>query len=90
MTIWKYVLKPICALEMPKGAQILSVHAQASSVHEDICMWALVDPTQTKEIREFAVFGTGHPVPPGANMKFLGTAMLNEGRLVFHVFEVLP
>ena len=90
MTIWKYVLRPTCALEMPKGAQILSVHAQISPVKEDICIWALLDPTQPKETREFSVFGTGHPVPPGTNMKFLGTAFLNNGALVFHVFEVLP
>jgi len=95
MTIWKYVLKPTCELEMPKGAQILSVQTQqqmnvgSGAQSEEVCLWALVDPAQPKETRRFSVFGTGHTVLTDVGMRFLGTVQLELGRLVFHVFEVL-
>lgn len=82
-TIWKYVLQPNIDIEMPVGAQILSVREQGN----DICMWALVNPDAHKEKRIFMVFGTGHDVPP-VQMKFLGTAHLQSDGLVFHVFEL--
>lgn len=83
-TIWKFTLQPQCELEMPKGAQILSVREQG----EDICLWALVDPAAEKVTRKFCGFGTGHDVPDG-DMRFVGTAHLYGGSMVFHVFEVL-
>lgn len=82
-TIWKFTLQPECELEMPKGAELLSVREQG----EDICLWALVDPTADKEVRRFRGFGTGHDVPDQP-MKFIGTAHLHGGSLVFHVFEL--
>lgn len=82
-SIWKYVLQPNIDIEMPVGAQILSVREQGN----DICMWTLVSPDAPKEKRIFMVFGTGHDVPP-VQMKFLGTAHLQSGGLVFHVFEL--
>lgn len=84
-TIWKFTLQPECEVEMPKGAQVLAVREQG----EDICLWALVDPTATKEKRRFVGFGTGHTVPD-TPMSFIGTAHLRGGTLVFHVFEILP
>lgn len=82
-TIWKFTLKPEITLEMPKGAQVLSVREQG----EDICLGALVDPMAEKERRNFVSFGTGHDVPD-LPMQFIGTAHLAGGGLVFHVFEV--
>jgi hypothetical protein len=58
-TIWKFVLEPECSLDMPAGAQVLSIREQGDS----ICLWALVDPSASTERRRFIVFGTGHPVP---------------------------
>lgn len=81
-TIWKFTLEPNCTLEMPIGAEILTVQEQNGHAQ----MWALVDPYAENEEREFAVYGTGHKIPdsPGA---YVGTFQLNEGTLVFHVFE---
>jgi len=96
MTIWKYILKPTCEIEMPTGAQILSVHAQPNKAPpfkldgEEICIWAKVEPANPKETRKFVVFGTGHPVPCELHMQFLGTALLHGGLFTYHVFEVLP
>jgi hypothetical protein len=82
--VWKYALAPDSKLSMPVGAQVLSVHEQS----EVICLWALVDPNAPKEIRCFAVFGTGHAIP-AVPMRFHGTAHLQSGALVAHVFELL-
>lgn len=83
-TIWKYTIQPSMELNLPKGAQILSVHEQGDA----LCMWALVDPEVETENRKFAVYGTGHEIPD-QQMKFVGTAHNNNGSLVFHVFEII-
>lgn len=84
-TVWKYKLPPDNILQMPRGARILCVHAQ----RDTICLWALVNQQHTKEARLFRVYGTGHEVPddPGT---YLGTVHLQDGALVFHVFEATP
>lgn len=82
-SIWKYVLQPEIELSMPVGAQVLSVREQG----EEICLWALVTPDAPKETRRFVSFGTGHDVP-AVPLQFHGTAHLQGGSLVFHVFEV--
>lgn len=81
--IWKFILQPEIDVEMPFGAEVLSVAAQG----EDICLWAKVDPVAPKESRSFVGFGTGHEIPDTAHLKFVGTAMLNLGSMVFHIFE---
>ena len=80
-TIWKYTLNPATSIEMPIGSQLLSVHEQKS----EICLWALVDPERDMEVRHFRVFGTGHKIPD--KQAFIGSGLLNNGSLVFHVFE---
>ena len=83
-SIWKYVLKPENEISIPVGAQVLSVREQG----DDICLWALVSPDAPKETRRFVAFGTGHDVPQ-IPMQFHGTAHLQAGKLVFHVFELV-
>jgi hypothetical protein len=89
-TIWKF---PVPAsrrgvVEMPKCANILAVQMQG----DDVCMWAMVDTKAPMERREFLVLGTGHEVPDGDTLAYLGTFQPDEGGspLVFHVFEVTP
>lgn len=83
--IWKFPLETtdIQGIEMPMGADILSVQVQNKS----ICLWALCDPSAEKKKRYFLIFGTGNPVPD-ANQKFIGTVQMISGELVFHVFEI--
>jgi hypothetical protein len=74
------------SVEMPAGAQILSVQVQ-----RDVpCIWAIVDPANPVESRSFEVFGTGHPFPAciGSGREYIGTFQLLAGSLVFHLFEV--
>lgn len=80
--IWKFIVDPGLPVTMPAGARILSAAAQ----NERICIWALVDPAACSMPRKVRVYGTGHSVPsePG---RFLGTALLQGGALVMHVFD---
>jgi len=85
-TIWKFVLNPNdLKLRIPAGAKILTAREQGDAV----CIWAEVNPTAEPEERMFEVFGTGHDMPfePSVERTYIGTAMLNGGALVFHVYE---
>ncbi len=82
--IWKYPVSGSCfTIQMPIGARVLSVQNQ----HGRPQMWALVDPENKTEPREFTFYGTGHPTPrwPG---EFIGTFQLDGGDLVFHLFDL--
>lgn len=83
LTIWKYELNPqILFYDLPRGAKILSAREQ----NNKICFWAAVDTDQPNEPRKMMVFGTGH-VMPAEPMRFVGTAHLGGGALIFHVYE---
>ncbi len=81
-TIWKYTLQPEGSIEIPKDAELLTVAEQ----YGEICLWALVEPTAPRVERSFVSFGTGHDVPDD-NLSYVGSAQLQGGALVFHVFE---
>lgn len=73
------------SLELPYGAQILGAFIQ----HEQPCLWALVQPKIGKtQIRKFRIFGTGHPVPIRLHLKHISTFPEQDGRLIWHLFEV--
>jgi hypothetical protein len=82
--IWKFELKGFrCKIEMPKDASILEIQTQK----ETPCIWAICDPEAEKETRTFVVKGTGHVYNfMEEPLIYLGT--FQEGRLVWHVFEV--
>ena len=86
-TIWKFELETTDnqTIEMPVNAEILTVQTQ----NEIPCIWALVDPTETKVKRFIEVFGTGHDIhyDMGVSRNYLGTYQLQGGSSVFHVFE---
>jgi hypothetical protein len=80
--IWKWSLTPETLIDMPEGAQILTVQDQNGQP----ALWALVDPDARREARTFKTYGTGHPVPDNPG-KYIGTFQHMNGMLVFHVFE---
>lgn len=86
MMIWK---TPIgygySHVALPQGAQPLSVNTQDGMP----MMWSRVDPKAEMEEKHLYVAGTGEELPWGLG-EFVGTFLLDEGRLVFHVFEVAP
>lgn len=86
-TVWKAVLKPadVQEIEVPRGAELLCAREQ----YDQICVWFRCNPLQPKEQRQVAIVGTGNPAP-AADGRYLGTASLQGGRLMFHVFERTP
>jgi hypothetical protein len=96
LTIWKFEV-PVqdnIQIEMPKGARILSVQAQRNLAAltvgdpiEQVCLWALVNPEATKEIRGFRMVGTDHPIQHSEKLTYIGTFQMQGGALVFHLFE---
>lgn len=86
-TIWKAVLRAaeIQEIEVPTGAELLCVREQ----FDNVCIWYRCDPSAAMSTRKIAIVGTGHPAPSKEQARYLGTAALRNGRLMFHVFEEL-
>ena len=83
MRVWKFAIgDPESPISLPRGAEILSVAVQRGVV----CLWALVDPEQPREDRHLVVAGTGQDVPDERG-RFLGTVLLADGDLVFHIWD---
>jgi hypothetical protein len=85
-TIWKFELSPnrIQSVPLPFGAQILTVQTKGDDAP---LLWALVDPEMPPEERYLGIYLTNTAVPeyPG---RYLGTFLLYEGSLEFHLFEM--
>ena len=88
MRVYKYHLEidDEVRLQMPEGAKILTVQTQNGKP----CIWAAVNPlcSHTEE-RRFRIAGTGHNVDDALAENYVGTFQMYDGRLVFHVFEIL-
>jgi len=86
-TIYKYPLaqKDRQIIDMPSGAECLSVHLQ----NGDVCLWALVNKAQASTDRVvIRIVGTGNPFDRNG-LTFIGTVI--QGPFVWHVFrEVQP
>lgn len=85
-TVWKFPMSSVAAsFAMPEGAEILHVDLQGDLP----CFWALVDPAKPTVSRSFRMVGTGHPINFPTD-KFIGTFLTEEGKFVFHIFEIIP
>jgi hypothetical protein len=74
------------SLEIPAGATILSFQAQ----REVPQIWALVNPSEPTEPRQFRLAGTGHSIADFEHeLKFIGTCQMAGGALVWHLFELI-
>ena len=70
-------------IEMPQGAQVLSVQLQ----HGKPTLWALVEDTHPTTLRCFFWRATGDPLRRHrAYAKFIGT--VQDNNLVFHLFDM--
>lgn len=79
---YKFEITDEQIIEMPAGAKVLTVAQQ----HKDMCLWALVNPLREPVKLRLWIVGTGHPAGHVAGMRYIGTFMLHDGQLVFHVF----
>lgn len=84
-TIWKAILNPadLQTIDVPIGSEFLFAREQ----FEQICVWYRCDPNAAKRPVKIAICGTGHTAPERENGKYLGTACLQGGALMFHVFQ---
>lgn len=81
LAIWKAVIRPDQqTFDAPEGAELLTAREQG----DDVCVWFRCDKTKPMTPRRVEVCGTGHDAPTG---RYLGSAHLSGGALVFHVFE---
>lgn len=98
MQVWKYVIRNVdleVEFEMPKGARVLDVQTQ----FDEVCFWALVDPSKKTMTRTFRIFGTGWDIPTEEHTtwefkkvdycpyKYVGTSQTVGGAFVWHLFE---
>jgi hypothetical protein len=88
LTIFKYPI-PVedhFTLELPKDAKILTVQTQRGTPQ----LWAMVDSETEKEVRYFRLSGTGHPLGEDylRIINYIGTFQIENGALVFHLFEI--
>lgn len=84
--VWKYEIpvEDVFEIWMPSGARVLSVAMQGANPF----MWAETSPKARREKRRFRVCGTGHQMPDDGPREFIGTILMQNDTLVFHVFEI--
>ncbi len=71
---------------VPRGAEFLHFNTQ----FEVPMLWFRCDPDAPKEKRLVVICGTGHPAPDPQRSTYIGTAILYNGSLVLHAFEIKP
>lgn len=73
-------------LELPLNAEILTFQSQ----RESFCIWAIIEEGLNDEKRYFRLAGTGHDLTEDSTRikKYIGTAQIAGGGLVFHLFEL--
>jgi hypothetical protein len=82
--IYKYPLpmKDETEICLPMGSQILTVQTQNNAPY----IWALIETDAPLTTRRFCLRGTGHTFK-GNEGKYIDTFQLENGGLVFHLFE---
>lgn len=87
MKIFKYPIpiRDTFSINIPEGGEILSFQVQTGTP----CIWvAIPNENAQYEYRRFMVVGTGHAFD-ARGTKYIGTIQMNEGTLVWHLFEDL-
>lgn len=85
LSVWKYdvPMSDTFTLVLPAGALLLHVGIQYGRPQ----LWALVNPLQSDERRHFRLAGTGHRIAPTAQLAYVGSFLMSDDTLVFHLFE---
>lgn len=83
-TIYKYGISTETELELPTGSEILHVEEQYGLPY----IWVFHDTDKQKIKRKFKVFATGEEFPSDLTFKFIGTFLLRNRGLVFHLYEI--
>lgn len=81
--VWKKILEanaPVQTISVPQDAEFLCAREQ----HNQISIWFRANPDAPKVDRTIHVVATGYQEAPKG--QYLGTALLNSGEFVLHVF----
>jgi hypothetical protein len=82
---YKIKIKDYFSLVFPQGARILSVQVQYGKPQ----LWALVNPHNTVETRNFLLIDTGEQIENNLErLDYIGTFQLDDGEYVGHLFEI--
>lgn len=83
-TIWKNELSlhSVQDISIPENAELLSAREQGLN---KVCVWFRCDPNAKLKARRIVLIPTGGEAPTDG--KYLGTAHLQGGVFVLHVFE---
>lgn len=83
--IYKYPLQvqDKQTIKLPSGYKILTVQVQDGIP----CLWAMVDTSIDCVEVNIITHGTGNGIFGNEELRYIGTYQLNNGVLVFHVFE---
>ena len=85
-TIWKFPIEwGDTVVKMPKGAAIIHAAMQGT----EPCIWAVVAPDAEPEDRVIVLYETGHDMLPQGQHVHIGSFLVDEDKLVFHVFEIV-
>jgi hypothetical protein len=76
-------LKNQVTIGIPHNSEFLTLQMQRGIP----CLWFEVDPDTPEEMRTFHVIGTGHTVPEGIALEYVGTVQAFDETLVLHVYE---
>ena len=86
--IFKYDIPVVdhFGLILPLNAEILTFQSQRESFY----IWAIIEEGLNDEKRYFRLAGTGHDLTEDSPKikKYIGTAQIADGGLVFHLFEL--
>lgn len=84
-TIWKFQVPTddSFVLELPKTAKVLTVMVQRDTPY----VWVQLDPKQMKVPRTFRTFGTGDRIGDPYTLTYIGSFLLENHSLVFHLYE---
>jgi hypothetical protein len=72
-------------ISLPNGAEILTVGPPRDG-SATLDMWAMVNPDNDPETREFQIVGTGHPIDENTG-RYIGTVPSHGGVFIWHVFD---
>ena len=88
-TIHKQILDliPNQIIQVPKNSTFLDTKNQK----ENLSIWYICNPNEAEtEDREILIFGTGNDsVPEDTELDYLGTILMENDNLVWHIFEKL-
>ncbi len=84
-TIWKYELSIDAKnhLNIPEDGKILHLKLQNGIP----CLWILVEQENLFEERKFLFYGTGMTISKIEELTYIGSVLIQDETLVFHLFE---